>query len=222
MAGDSRMSGMFTEEREEKGEKFRLQQQLVLSDSAYKVVELQKVPIGISVYDAGVIDNQPVDSHVRRFEQESLVPGDTAMIVAEKMLAYFKERHPGVGVGFHIAGYRAIEGKASEPYVFVGHTTNEQRLSRANAGEDGVVRYGTSFAGDATVANRLIDQTHLPRFDAMPLQDAVDYAVHLIRTTIETLRFEPRYPSVGGQIDVLVVKPDGMQWVQRKHLRGEG
>jgi hypothetical protein len=35
------------------------------------------------------------------------------------------------------------------------------------------------------------------------------------------LRFEPRYPSVGGPIDVLVVTPDGMEWVQRKELTGE-
>ena len=56
----------------------------------------------------------------------------------------------------------------------------------------------------------------------MPLQDAVDYAMHLIRTTIDTLRFEPRYSSVGGPIDVLVVTPEGMRWVQRKELRGEG
>jgi hypothetical protein len=55
----------------------------------------------------------------------------------------------------------------------------------------------------------------------MPIQDAIDYAVHLIRTTIDTLRFEPRYPSVGGPIDVLVLTPGGMQWVQRKELHGE-
>jgi hypothetical protein len=56
----------------------------------------------------------------------------------------------------------------------------------------------------------------------MPLQDAVDYAVHLIRTTIDTMRFEPRFPGVGGAIDVLVVTPGEMRWVQRKELRGEG
>ena len=64
----------------------------------------------------------------------------------------------------------------------------------------------------------LIDPNFLPLFAAMPLQDAIDYAVHLIRATIDTLRFEPRYPSVGGPIDVLVIRSDGMQWVQRKEL----
>lgn len=221
MAADSRMSVMRTEDRTENEDKYKVQQQLVLSDSAYKVVELQKVAAGISVYDAGVIDNQPVDSHVRRFEEEALTPGDNVLSVAEKFLQYFKEKHPNAGVGFHVGGYR-IEGKASVPYVLVGHTTREPQVRRVNAKEDKTLQYGIGRAGDVLVANRLIDEKNLPLFDAMPLQDAVDYAVHLIRTTIDTLRFEPRYPSVGGAIDVLVVKPDGMQWVQRKHLRGEG
>ncbi len=34
------------------------------------------------------------------------------------------------------------------------------------------------------------------------------------------MRFEPRFPSVGGAIDVLAVQPEGMRWVQRKELRG--
>ena len=45
---------------------------------------------------------------------------------------------------------------------------------------------------------------------------------NLIRTTIDTLRFEPRFPGVGGAIDVLAVTPTAMRWVQRKELQGEG
>ena len=77
-------------------------------------------------------------------------------------------------------------------------------------------------SSDIEQATRLIDQNFIPLFDAMPLQDAVDYAIYLIHTTIETLRFEPRFPTVGGPIDVLVIQPKGLHWVQRKELRGKG
>lgn len=220
MAADSRMTVLRTEEREENGQKFRVQQQLVLSDSAFKVVELTKVGAGVSVYDAGVIDNQPVESHVHRFEEEALVPGDDVNTVAQKFLDYFQQNHAGQNVGFHVAGYR-VEGKASVPYVLVGHTTRETAIRRVNATDEGAIQYGVVRAGDVLVANRMIDSNYLPLFAAMPIQDAIDYAVHLIRTTIDTLRFEPRFPTVGGPIDVFVVKPDGRQWVQRKELRGE-
>jgi hypothetical protein len=51
------------------------------------------------------------------------------------------------------------------------------------------------------------------------LQDGVDFAVYALRTTIDSLRFQPRPKTVGGPIDVLVLKPDQAFWVQRKQLR---
>jgi 20S proteasome alpha/beta subunit len=220
MAADSRMTVLRTEDREESGQKMRVQQQLVLSDSAYKIVELNAVAAGVAVYDSAIIANQPVESQVRRFEEEALSSGDDVKSVAEKFMKYFQSNHPSFGVGFHVAGYRQ-EGKSRVPYVLVGHTTREPEIRRVNADDKGAVQYGVVRAGDVLVANRLIDTNYLPLFAAMPLQEAIDYAVHLIRSTIDTLRFEPRFPTVGGPIDVLVVQPQGMHWVQRKELRGE-
>lgn len=221
MAGDSRMTVQRSEEKAEAEVKTIVQQHLVLSDNAYKVVELRSIGVGISIYDAGIINNQPADSQVHRFEEEAVTPDDDVTTVGEKFLKYFQDNFPGVAVGYHIAGYRE-ENKVSVPHVLVGHTVREQGLRRVNADAEAKVQYGITRAGDTLIANRLIDANHLPLFAAMPLQDAVDYAVHLIRTTIDTMRFEPRFPSVGGAIDVLVVTPDGMRWVQRKELRGEG
>jgi hypothetical protein len=220
MAADSRMTVQRNDERVEGDQTTRVQQQLVLSDNAYKVVELRKLGVGIAIYDAGIIDNQPADSHVHRFEEEVLTTEDDVLTVGDKFLAYFQENFPGVAVGYHIAGYRQEE-RARVPYVLVGHTVREPGLRRVNVGENGTTQYGITRAGDTLIANRLIDANYLPLFTAMPLQDAVDYAVHLIRSTIDTMRFEPRFPSVGGPIDVLVVTPEGVRWVQRKELRGD-
>jgi hypothetical protein len=220
MAADSRMNAMRTERREEGGTKSVLQQQIVLSDNANKIIELRKVTAGMSVYDSHMIANQPIESHIQRFESEVLDPEDDIDAVADKFMAFFHENHPKERVGFHVAGYRT-QGKARVPVVLVGHTTRETEVRRVNLNEKGDVQYGVVRAGDTAIANRLIDKASLPLFSAMTLQDAVDYAVHLIRTTIETMRFEPRFPSVGGPIDVLVVRPDGMQWVQRKELHGQ-
>ena len=229
MAADSRMTVLRSEEREEGEQKLKVQQQIVLSDNAYKVVALSTIAVGISVYDAGVINNQPVDSHVHRFEEEVITPEDDVVSCGEKFLSFFQANYPNVPVGFHVAGYRLEKplsgrpsGRASVPFVFVGHTTKQQGMQRVNVNEQGKVQYGILRSGDIQVVNRLIEKTQLPLFAAMPLQDAVDYAVHLIRTTIDTMRFEPRFPGVGGAIDVLAVTPTAMRWVQRKELRGAG
>lgn len=222
MAADSRMSVLRSEEKDEDGATVKVQQQIVLSDNAYKVVALRSIGVAVGMYDTGVINNQPVDSHVHRFEEEEITAEDDVVSCSEKFLAYFQANHAGVPVGFHVAGYR-MENRTSAPFVFVGHTTKQPGVRRVNVGgDDGSLQYGILRSGDIQVANRLIEKSQLPLFAAMPLQDAVDYAVHLIRTTIDTMRFEPRFPGVGGPIDVIVVTPQEMRWVQRKELQSQG
>lgn len=63
-------------------------------------------------------------------------------------------------------------------------------------------------------------------FQTMTLQDAVDLAVLLVRTTMELWRLSDglvgapgHFPTCGGAIEVAVVtKKDGFQWLQHKEL----
>jgi len=55
----------------------------------------------------------------------------------------------------------------------------------------------------------------------MTLNDAVDFARFLIRTTADYQRFAKVVPIVGGPIDIAVItKWAGFRWVQRKTLLG--
>jgi len=61
---------------------------------------------------------------------------------------------------------------------------------------------------------------------AMPLQDAIDFSVLVIQTTIAIQRFSDGIhadpgdiPGVGGPIDVLVLTPDGPRWIKQKELQ---
>ena len=55
-------------------------------------------------------------------------------------------------------------------------------------------------------------------WDLMTLQDGVDFATYAIKTTIDTMKFQVAPKTVGGPIDILVIKPNGGQWIQRKEL----
>ena len=50
------------------------------------------------------------------------------------------------------------------------------------------------------------------------LQDAVDFADYAIQTTIDTMRFQIRPKTVGGPVDLLVIKPDEALWLRKKTL----
>ena len=55
-------------------------------------------------------------------------------------------------------------------------------------------------------------------FEMFTLQDAIDFAIYAIKTTADTMRFQLRNKTVGGPIDVLVIKPSEAFWVKRKEL----
>jgi hypothetical protein len=70
---------------------------------------------------------------------------------------------------------------------------------------------------------------YLIPFNAMTLQDAVDFAIFAIRTTIDTqrltyglLRYPGSWPGVGGPIELTTVTAtDGLRWVQRIEIQAE-
>lgn len=52
----------------------------------------------------------------------------------------------------------------------------------------------------------------------LTLQDAIEFAEYAIKTTIDTMRFQIAPKTVGEPIDILVIKPNGAQWIQHKDL----
>ena len=67
---------------------------------------------------------------------------------------------------------------------------------------------------------------YLVPFFRMSLQDAIDFATFVIRTTIDTQRFADGtigrpggFPTCGGPVEVLVTTSRGVRWVQRTELR---
>lgn len=216
LAADSRVSATKREEVQQDQEKVVRETQFVLSDHAYKVIDLDKLSVGIATFGDALLENQHIETHIRAFEEELLEDGESVESVARKLLEHFRARFPGVTLGFFVAGYELAEGR-SVPYVFTVDTKRNS-LERINIAEDQKIKYGVVRGGDTLIVNRLVAKDFLPPFAAMPLQDAVDYAVHLIRTTIDELRFEPRFPTVGGEIDVLAVLPRVLRWVRKKEI----
>lgn len=59
-------------------------------------------------------------------------------------------------------------------------------------------------------------------YGALPLQDCIDLAMFLIRATMTAQGLAIGVRGVGGPIDVAVItRTDGLQYIQRKTLRGE-
>ncbi len=131
------------------------------------------------------------------------------------------------GTMFHIAGYTQTEAGWEQTVFSVDPAVGSVlRLNSVN-------QQGANWGGEIDVLQRLLNEVTLVQqdgqatvplpvfgvpFEFFTLQDAIDFAVFGIRSTIETLRFQNREKTVGGPIDLLVVTPSGAKWIKQKQL----
>src|SRR3989344_5478318 len=225
MASDSRESVTIAGKKPD-GSDFRVE--TINSDAVMKTFLLEKQQVGISTFGASQLAGIPIASHIKKFIDEEIREKDDAKEVAEKIVNYFKGDFPDTDVGFHVAGYRK-EDKVSVPYVYSCHIGRGE-VARRNLKPDGTVAYGATWSGQHDVLSVLLKATAVagpdnqPKpvpiypiiWDAMHLQDAIDFSRFAIQTTIGAMRFQARPKSVGGPIDVLVITPDETKWIAKK------
>ena len=213
----------------------------VNSDNVYKTYLLSRkdkndkpiFEVGVQSFGQDLLGGISTASHIKRFSEERLTDQDDVTTIPKKLIDFFRELFPTADTGFHVAGYKK-EGKVSIPYVYYCHVA-KNIIERRNLKLDGNIAYGATWSGQIDVLSGILQPSLIPGpdgkpitmykpliiWDAMALQDAIDFSIYAIRTTIDTIRFQARPKNVGGPIDVLVITPDGAKWIQRKELKGE-
>jgi len=224
MASDSRQS--ITIEGKTPDGKPLPKVETVSSDFVYKTFMLRKQAVGISNYGDSLLGKIPAESHIKRFSEEMLSDDDDVTTVHTKLLDFFRRDFPTADTAFYVAGFKKTDGK-SIPHVYRCHI-GKNTIERTNvAPKTGDVIYGASWGGQADVIASLLQPTPgQPKppiiWDAMNVQDAIDFAIYAVRTTIDTMRFQARSKNVGGPVDVLLITTDAEPcWIQRKEFRGE-
>jgi hypothetical protein len=230
MASDSRES-ITIERKTPEGKEFKVE--TVNSDAVTKTFLLQNQRVGISSFGQSGLGGRPIASHIKSFLEGQLAEGDDVAAIPAKLVAYFRSSFPNADTGFHVAGYRT-EGKLSMPHIYYCHIAKNE-VVRRNVKPDGSLLYGAAWGGefdilasilnpvtykDETGTEKVIRAVAQVAWDVMPLQDAIDFAIYAIQTTIDTMRFQARAKTVGGPIDVLALTPDEAKWIQKKELRG--
>jgi len=146
------------------------------------------------------------------------------------------ERQAHLVLGFFIGGYSAGEFLAEEYEFELPDATGVTQVRKAElcgSSWRGIkVPFGRLYNGfDPRIAGAL-KEAGVPEetiknvldvkkwrlsvaYDGMPVQDAINFAVYLLETTIGAVTFERNpSPSCGGPLQVAVILPDkGWQWV---------
>lgn len=225
MASDSRLS-LNLQQPSPQGQSMLLS--VGQSDSNYKTF-LTPTNVGISTCGSADIRGVPIAGYIESFINDIVVPSNlTIEQIAHEILKYFQAFTPQPAALFHVAGYK-LQTPSSDQQVWLVDVANNS-VKRINPPD----QQGALWNGEADILARLVqpvgqlDATgnvisklpvHPIPWGFFTLQDAIDFAIFAVRSTIDAIRFQPRAKTVGGPIDVLVIKPTGAFWIQRKVLR---
>ena len=151
-----------------------------------------------------VVGYEKVDSTLTLSFYEVVVPGDGTYSV----------EGPERGCGAHWAGEVATMSRLIKD-CYIADVSEIETLSEFKI-EKNVANHAKEILWEkATVLAPTV--SHYPeasiRWRSFTLQEAIDFALYAIRTTIATLRFQSLPVTVGEPIDVLVIKPSEAFWL---------
>ncbi|MDA2921387.1 hypothetical protein MYX76_18165 [Desulfobacterota bacterium AH_259_B03_O07] len=216
LSGDSRTTGTISQQDKDPknpNNKVTVRTNIVISDAADKVFLLYN-RFGVGAFGDAIVKDMPIAHYIEQFHLTTESPS-TPEDLAQSLLKYLRSQEPTANVGLVVAGY-----ENNEPFV-IGVNVKKGEAQRMNIKKDtGALDYGILRGGDTAVVNRLLSQREFnPVFTVMNIQDAVDYSRHLIRSSIDQMRFEPRFPKVGGPIDTLVITTKDSRFLTRKSVQ---
>ena len=209
------------------------------SDTTYKTF-LAPNNTGISTCGAATINGKPLTGYVEKFIHDSIQKDTDICDVPALLLAHFRSYVPIPDIVFQVAGYSKTGTTSVQKVYRVFVMAN--RIDELDASSQ-----GAAWNGETEILSRIINSVWTQRkgkdqktgeeivlydelkappipWNFFSLQDGIDFATYAINTTIETMRFQERLKTVGGPIDILIIKPDGAFWASHKtlHVRGKG
>jgi hypothetical protein len=187
---------------------------------------------GLSIFGSAFVNRRSMYNHIIELSPKFPKPVDGTdffQTTAEFIRDYFQQqlfeqwKAAGIDVnlqpdtfwpfGFHMVGYSIVgngEPTARTILISIGKAPKVEPHEQI----------GCTISGDISVVQLLwVPGTRGANYEVFSLQDAIDYAKFLIRTTADHQRFSGNLPTVGGDIDIaLVTNHRGFQWIAQKEL----
>lgn len=224
LAGDSRLTLKWKTKSNENEQVHSI----AASDTNTKIFTI-KNKFGLGTFGQADIKGIPISGFISAFTEEKITEDTTIDEIPELLMDYFGKKHNYPKTFFYALGYK-VENGISVPHVYVINIGGKT-INRVNFIQD-KLKNGANWGGEVEVLSRILTPIKVKDakgwremgntpivWDFMTMQDAIDFAIYAIRTTIETMRFQRKEKTVGGPIDLLIIKPgQPPQWIQRKKL----
>jgi hypothetical protein len=177
------------------------------------------------------------------FQIEDVAKRTREFLYDENYVALGLAQSPGVQLGFLVAGYSSgaqlselwlieIKNGQSDPPRLIfdkgvtgiyagGDPEVYGRLVLGHSPKlaDALLKAGVQPAALATAISAIEAEMRVQLVEeAMPIQDAIEFAEFLVNATAMFTRFKRGAPTVGGPVEsAAITKHEGFKWVRRKH-----
>lgn len=181
--------------------------------------------IGISTCGDASIQGTPITGYIEAFIRENITETSDVIDIPQMLIDYFQSTPVVPDTNFTVAGYLLEDG------------TKSQFIATLNVKRKTILPIDTSsqgawWDGETQTLSKIIQNTYMrdDKGNEIPLgytevpwglftlQDAIDFAQYAVDVTIKTMHYSNVVETVGGPIDILVLKPDNSFWIQHKEL----
>lgn len=184
--------------------------------------------VGISACGDASIQGKPISGFIEAFIREKIKVDTDIEDMPNIIIEYFKNLEPNLKTLFIVAGYKKENEKHIQKIYRIDTLNSKIETMKTDT-------QGALWNGETLTLTKLITPVYIKKKDEdgyvpLPisdiawnlytLQDAIDFAKYGIKTTMDTMRFQTVPETVGGPIDILVIKPEAAEWLSKKELKG--
>lgn len=181
--------------------------------------------IGISTCGDASIKGTPIGGYIEEFIRTRINENTNVADVPNMLIDFFRSTPETPNTSFLVAGYLLENGMNVQKVYWLNVLSRE--ISPIDTSSQ-----GAKWDGETKTLSKIIQNTYMRDSDGkelplgatsfswnlFTLQDAIDFAQYAVDVTIKTMHYSDQVETVGGPIDILVIKPDSAFWIQRKTL----
>jgi hypothetical protein len=216
--------------------------------NARKLFQARDLPVGVMSYGLGNIGDISIEGLVREFCAELSANVKNVQTIADQLFAFIKTAYDlqfsdlsaddCPVIGFFVAGYGGSGPFAEQSEFVIPRDAQSIQVAPNNV-------FGANWRGIELPFTRLykgLDPRLIPQlqakgftdpeiadlfaqvetpviYDGMPVQDAINFAAYIVKTTIGVSTFEIGVPACGGPLQIAAILPsEGFRWIERPEL----
>lgn len=181
--------------------------------------------IAIATCGDSSLAGAPITGYIEAFIRENMDQNSDIADVPQMLIDYFHTTPETPNTNFIVAGYRSENNVLLQKIIWLNVQSGDISPIDTTAS-------GAKWDGETTTLSKILQHTYMRDatgaeidlgksevlWELFTLQDAIDYAQYAVDVTIKTMHYSNVVETVGGPIDILVIKPDKTFWIQHKEL----